>query len=413
MPRRVLHILSQRPSLTGSGITLDALVRHARAAGWEQRVLVGEPVDAPAPGVGGLPDACIERVTFRGADRSTRATLDFPVPGMSDVMPYESTRFSTMGPAMLDAYRDAWRRTIASVVRDFRPHVVHSHHAWIVSSLLAGVSPDTPRVLHGHGTGLRQLALCPELADEVRAGVHGADAIVVLHADHARRYTTGLGIDASRTHVVGAGYRDDVFQARGRAADTGATIAYAGKLSRAKGLHCLLDAVDRLRDEVPGLVLRVAGGGSGDEARELEARMRSAGAHVEALGRLDQRALSELLRRSSVFVLPSFYEGLPLVLVEALACACRLVSTDLPGVRSGLAPQLGAALDLVEPPRLESVDMPLAQDVPGFVERLADAIGGALARGPLAAAGLAARLAPLRWKAVFERVERVWLELLD
>ncbi len=38
---RVLHILSQRPSLTGSGVTLDAVVRHADAAGWEQQVVVG------------------------------------------------------------------------------------------------------------------------------------------------------------------------------------------------------------------------------------------------------------------------------------------------------------------------------------------------------------------------------------
>ena len=33
---KVLHVLSQRPLLTGSGITLDALVRLAAAAGWEQ-----------------------------------------------------------------------------------------------------------------------------------------------------------------------------------------------------------------------------------------------------------------------------------------------------------------------------------------------------------------------------------------
>ena len=40
----ILHVLSQRPSLTGSGITLDALVRHA-APGWNQVVVVGVPLE--------------------------------------------------------------------------------------------------------------------------------------------------------------------------------------------------------------------------------------------------------------------------------------------------------------------------------------------------------------------------------
>ena len=52
--RRVLHVLSQRPSLTGSGITLDALVRLAGKAGWEQEAAVGVPAGGPPAEVGGL-----------------------------------------------------------------------------------------------------------------------------------------------------------------------------------------------------------------------------------------------------------------------------------------------------------------------------------------------------------------------
>ena len=47
MKGRVLHTLSQRPSLTGSGVTLDALAREA-AAGWSQRALIGVPAGDPA-----------------------------------------------------------------------------------------------------------------------------------------------------------------------------------------------------------------------------------------------------------------------------------------------------------------------------------------------------------------------------
>ncbi|MCA8945876.1 MAG: glycosyltransferase family 4 protein, partial [Planctomycetes bacterium] len=78
---RVLHLLSQRPLLTGSGITLDALVRHAAAVGWEQRVVVGVP-QGESSSVGDLPTEHIHPLHFGGE------ALDFHVPGMSDVMPY-------------------------------------------------------------------------------------------------------------------------------------------------------------------------------------------------------------------------------------------------------------------------------------------------------------------------------------
>ncbi|MBU0754771.1 MAG: glycosyltransferase family 4 protein, partial [Planctomycetes bacterium] len=77
--KKVLHLLSQRPSLTGSGITMDALVRSASQAGWRVEVVVGVPGEAPYPEVGGLPREKIHSLRFEEGE------LDFPVPGMSDV----------------------------------------------------------------------------------------------------------------------------------------------------------------------------------------------------------------------------------------------------------------------------------------------------------------------------------------
>jgi len=409
-PGRVLHLLTQRPARTGSGVTLEALVRGAAAAGWEQRAMVGTPADDPRPAVGDLSADAIEPLFFAADPRADAAALPFPVPGMSDVMPYASTRFSALTPAEVDLYRRRWRAQLSGVLRRFRPDVIHAHHAWIVGALLRDVAPATPLVLHGHGTELRQLELCPHLAAEVIAGCRRADRFALLHEQHARRYREVYGLRPEQIAVVGAGYREDLFHTRGRPTDPGPAIVYAGKLSRSKGLPWLLDAVERLAPRWPELRLHVAGSGAGAESDLLRERMRGLAPLVVAHGQLGQAELGELCRNASVFVLPSFSEGLPLVLVEALACGCRLVATRLPGIVSGLGAPLGDALELVEPPRLLRADEPDPRDLPAFVDALAAALDRALRRGPIGAAP--AGLERFTWGAVFRRVEALWLELL-
>jgi glycosyltransferase involved in cell wall biosynthesis len=397
----VLHVLSQRPSLTGSGTTLDAIVQEARLASWQQHVVIGSPASEPHPDFGSLSREQIHPLLF------DQAPLDFAVPGMSDVMPYRSTRFSTMTSEQLDRYRSAWKRHLGTIIETYHPSLIHSHHVWILSSLLKEIAPDTPVVTHCHATGFRQMDLCPHLADDVTRGCTRNDRFLVLRQGHADELESRLGIAADRVDVVGAGYRQDLFNTRGRKA-IGQRIVYAGKYSAAKGVPWLLDAFEGLLRARPGLELHLAGSGAGAEADSLERRM-AAMDGVVLHGRLNQAELAALLRTARLFVLPSFYEGVPLVLVEAAACGCRLVASDLPGVREELAPMLGQTLRRVDVPRLRSVDQPDPADLPGFVAALAKAIEDSLAD----AARPAHDLSPLledrfSWSAVFKRVEAVW-----
>ena len=126
----VLQLLSQRPSLTGSGVTIDALAREATRRGWNQHVVVAHPTGEAPPVVDGLPDERIHPLGF-GGER-----LPFAVPGMSEVMPYPSTVFSSMSDGDWERYRLAWREHVARVIDLVRPDVIHSHHVWLLSSLM-------------------------------------------------------------------------------------------------------------------------------------------------------------------------------------------------------------------------------------------------------------------------------------
>ena len=409
MSGRILHLLSQRPSRTGSGVTLDALVRLAGRAGWNQQAAVGVPMDETEPVLGDLEDKAIHPVFFAGTGAGPVPDLAFPVPGMSDVMPYPSSVWSTRSPAQLESYRRIWRNHLQRVVSDYRPDLIHTNHIWLLSSLVKNIAPDLPVVASCHATGLRQMELCPHLKEEVIEGCRRIDRFCVLRLDHQEQLAAILGVSPDRITVTGAGYRDELFFRTSHQPPTDGQILYIGKYSEAKGLPWLLDAVEKLSAPHPDLRLHVAGSGSGSEADGLRRRMEKMAPLVTLHGQLDQPALADLMRRCAICVLPSFYEGVPLVLVEAAACGCRIVSTALPGVIEQIEPHFGGRLDLVPLPRLTGVDKPVPEDLPRFVDDLAAALRGALEAQNM---DTAPDLGHFTWDAVFGRVEKIWRELI-
>jgi len=322
-------------------------------------------------------------------------------------MPYRSTRIDQMDAAAIDRYRAASSDHIGAVVERVDPDVVHVNHLWLVAAMAKQLAPRAFVVAHSHGTGLRQLVLCPHLAPEVRAGCARLDHALALHGELRAEITAELGLAPDRVSVVGAGYRDELFGPGAPADRDPDAIVYAGKLAAAKGLPWLLDAVERLARR-RRVVLHVAGGGGGDESEQLRRRIEALAPSAVYHGMLDQPALADLMRRSTAFVLPSMFEGLPLVLIEALACGCRAVATDLPGVRDQLAPHLTGLLERVPVPRRTDVDRPVAEELPAFVDALEAALERALAAGAVDDPTLLDRLRPFTWDAVFERVEDVW-----
>lgn len=94
-------------------------------------------------------------------------------------------------------------------------------------------------------------------------------------------------------------------------------VLYVGRLSPEKNLFRLVDALATLRDLRARLVLV----GDGPEAGPLRHRAEALGVPVEFAGVVPQNRVPEHLRDASCFVLPSFTEGHPKALLEAMACA--------------------------------------------------------------------------------------------
>lgn len=119
----------------------------------------------------------------------------------------------------------------------------------------------------------------------------------------------------------------------------GGYVLYVGRLSVEKGLHTLLDAWRRL----PDIRLKLAG--DGPIRPQLEQQARRDGVNVEFLGRLERSRVAELLGEAQFAVVPSqWFEGFPMVVVEAFACGTPVVASRLGSlaeiVREGLTGRL-------------------------------------------------------------------------
>jgi glycosyltransferase involved in cell wall biosynthesis len=178
-------------------------------------------------------------------------------------------------------------------------------------------------------------------------------------------------------------------------------IAYAGKIAFKKGVSCLIAALDRTQLSPRDTRVDLAGGYSVQGEYDLIAAQAATSRwDVRLAGKLPQPELARLYNAADIFVLPSFFEGLPLVVVEALACGCAVVVTDLPGIRPWLAEHVPDAPVLyVAPPRMRDTDEPLPEDLPAFEERLAAAIDQAAA-APVAACDTSS----LSWDALAQKL---------
>jgi colanic acid/amylovoran biosynthesis glycosyltransferase len=109
-------------------------------------------------------------------------------------------------------------------------------------------------------------------------------------------------------------------------------VLNVGRLAPVKGQALLIDAIAELRER--GVDARATIVGAGPEREALERRIAELGVadRVELTGAVGQDRVRELYAEAGVFCLPSFREGLPFVLIEALAMGLAVVSTRIVGV---------------------------------------------------------------------------------
>lgn len=305
----------------------------------------------------------------------TRSALRRPVRWLSALwMTLIMSRASERGLLRHLAYL-AEASVLLSILRKHEIQHVHVHfgtNAAAVARLIRCLGgPSYSMTVHGPGEFDAPLGFSLiEKADDA--------AFVVAISDfcYAQLCRWMAPAQWEKIYVVHCSVNDEFFEPMTPVDESSRILLSVGRLSAQKGQLILLDAMKRLVDDDVDVRLVLAGDG---ELRPLiEQRIVALGLqrHVQLTGWVDEAALRMYLREARALVQPSFAEGLPVVIMEALAMGRPVISTFVAGIP-----------ELVRP--AENGWLVAAGNVEELASALREALGASAAR--LTAMGRAGR----------------------
>lgn len=432
---KILSITAQKPNSTGSGVYLTELVKEFAEMGHAQAVVAGvygdDQVELPE-GVSFYP------VVFDSPK------LPYPIAGMSDEMPYKSTRYRDMTPEMTEQFKRAFLQVITRAVEELEPDIILCHHLYLLTAVVRENFPGYLVYGFCHNTDLRQMVKHDLEREYIREQVRCLDHIFVPQSAQETGVKEIYQVPQEKITRLGMGYNSEIFcrnrsgkcseerneasdcggkcgeerneasdrggkcsENRNEASDCGDTvqIVFAGKIAEKKGVISLLRAMKLLEGYLEGkkqVKLFLAGStGNEEEYALIRSLAEECPYEVEFPGRLSQTDLAKVYNQCDIFALPSFFEGIPLTVIEALACGCRVVMTDLPGIADWLSETVpGADVRYVKMPGMRNADEPVAEELPAFEERLAQALAASIMQKEMKYADVSA----VSWKGISERV---------
>jgi glycosyltransferase involved in cell wall biosynthesis len=331
---RVAYLVNQYPKVSHSFIRREILALERRGIEVERLALRGWDAE--------LVDA--EDIAERGR---TRYVLG------DGLLPLGLALLGTAA-ARPRAFLRALRAALAMGRRSVRPlpyHIVYLAHACRIRRWLA----ERPvRHLHAHfGTNAAETALLLRLlgGPDYSFTVHGADeadngprlalerktagakfVAAISNYTRAQLMRHAAPADWPKIRVVHCGLEPAFLAGAPVPLPERPVFLCIGRLSGEKGHLVLLEAFARLRAGHPEARLVLAG--DGDLRPEIEARIAAAGLGeaVRITGWIDAAGVRAELRAATALVQPSFQEGLPVVIMEAMALGRPVISTYVAGI---------------------------------------------------------------------------------
>lgn len=364
---RILHVLTQLPAKTGSGVYFTNLIDSLNNIGVENAAIYG--TEKNLINLCNVNVKCEEKVLYYTEE------VPFHICGMSDEMPYESTVYSEMFVDEVDILLNAFKKRLLSMKENFKPDIVISHHLFFITNLVREIFSDIPVVGICHGTDIRQILKHKRFLKGLN-NIKNLDKVLTVTPSEHEEIVNVLGVGKDKIHLVGGGYNEKVFYPpKEKIKHDAIKIMYAGKITESKGIYALAATLPYLLKEYPNLEIHIVGNSTKEE-REKMMMEANYSDNLKIYNAENQIIMADHLRDSDIFVLPSYFEALGLIAIEALACHKLVVTSEIPGLRNLLKEDLcnSGIIKFTKLPRIVNVDKPVKEDIHAYVERLKDNI---------------------------------------
>lgn len=206
------------------------------------------------------------------------------------------------------------------------------------AAMLAAKAYGKPFAVHGHGLDVfldrsyEGTKNCRKIAAVCAQVYEAANAVIGVSQKVIDRVQARVDI-SDKAHVVYNGVDTDAFYPAERERTDGVTITSIGNLIPIKGHDLTLRAVRQLVNRGHrNIRLNIAGRGPEEEKLKALASELEIGEYVRFLGYIPYAEVAKLLQKSDIFVLPSYYEALGCVYLEAMACGLPAIGCRENGI---------------------------------------------------------------------------------
>jgi teichuronic acid biosynthesis glycosyltransferase TuaC len=231
-------------------------------------------------------------------------------------------------------------RYLEPYFREFKPDVACNF--WLYPEGYATVEAarklGIPAVVGSIGSDLNRFA-DPASRWLTRLAMRRA-TFVVTKSEHLRQRAIEMGISATKVRTIRNGCNPSVFHLQDRSDaraqlaidDTAELVLFVGRLDTAKGIEELLAAFVSLANRRPNLRLAFVGDGPGGVHLRSKAKHLVLEGRVTFSGACSSQGVAQWLAAANVLALPSYNEGYPNVVIEALSCGRPVIATNVGGI---------------------------------------------------------------------------------
>jgi glycosyltransferase involved in cell wall biosynthesis len=334
MPLRLAYLVSRYPTTNHTFILRE--IRQLREEGWEIEVISISPADRPVDDLTPVEREEQQRTRYVKSAGGAAilgahlATL-FRHPGgyLQGIWSALTLDGANLGRLFANLFYFAEAVVAGHWMRQAGLTHCHTHFSSTVALLLGRVFPVTwSATIHGpdefnEPAGFHLAVKCDEARFVIAISQYGRSQLMRWSnaVSWPRFEVCPLGVDPSVYEPVLFRPRPEPYQ-----------LICVGRLAPQKAQRVLIEAVASLAGQGRAVHLRIVGGGPDQAALQQRIAGLGLASRVTLTGALNQDEVLELYRQTDIFALASFAEGVPVVLMEAMAMQIPCVTTWITGV---------------------------------------------------------------------------------